>query len=222
MTRSLVLLGDNIIDNIPYVAPGEPGVVAQIAARALDWVVDARALDGATAAEVYDVQLAAAVDPDALVILSAGGNDALNHIHLVEDTTERPAADLLVMLHGVREAFRRDYARVLDRIVEMLSDRAAPRALALTIYNPRFEFDAGDYTVPPGFQQAAEAALSLFNDVIQQEALARGFGLLDLRRLCAGIEDFANPIEPSAIGGAKIADAVVAWAEAGVSTRGAP
>ena len=55
------------------------------------------------------------------------------------------------------------------------------------------------------YQQAAESAVSIINDVIQQEASRRSFEILELRTLFDDRADYANPIEPSAIGGAKLA-----------------
>jgi len=52
-------------------------------------------------------------------------------------------------------------------------------------------------------------ALKLFNDLIVREAFARGVPLIDLRLICDRDEDYANPIEPSSVGGEKIARAVV-------------
>ena len=37
---------------------------------------------------------------------------------------------------------------------------------------------------------------------------ASGLPVIDLRAVCSEIADYANEIEPSAIGGAKIADAI--------------
>jgi hypothetical protein len=60
----------------------------------------------------------------------------------------------------------------------------------------------------------------LFNDEIARAAFSRGLALIDLRLICAEDEDYANPIEPSARGGAKIAAAISAWAaEAGEAQR---
>jgi hypothetical protein len=54
------------------------------------------------------------------------------------------------------------------------------------------------------------AALALFNDVITRAAFARGLPLIDLRLICSDPADYANPIEPSARGGEKIARAIAA------------
>jgi hypothetical protein len=79
--------------------------------------------------------------------------------------------------------------------------------MVMTVYNPNFtEFVAG-------FQRMAESGVSLFNDVIQQEALARKFDILELRNLFTSKADYANLIEPSMIGGAKLANAMAEWVQ---------
>jgi hypothetical protein len=57
-------------------------------------------------------------------------------------------------------------------------------------------------------QRLSVAALTLFNDAIIRQAFARGLPLLELRLICDRDEDYANPIEPSAKGGDKIAAAI--------------
>jgi hypothetical protein len=51
----------------------------------------------------------------------------------------------------------------------------------------------------------------MFDDVIQLEARRRSFKVLELRTLFTNHADYANPIEPSAIGGAKLAKAINSW-----------
>ena len=58
-------------------------------------------------------------------------------------------------------------------------------------------------------QILAEAGLSFFNDVITEEALRRKLPIIDLREVCSAPEAFANPIEPSEIGGDLITDAII-------------
>jgi hypothetical protein len=57
-------------------------------------------------------------------------------------------------------------------------------------------------------RQAAAAALGIFNDVIARAARERGWPVIELRDLCTEPADYANPIEPSVQGGAKIARAI--------------
>ena len=78
--------------------------------------------------------------------------------------------------------------------------RGLPVALC-TIYDARFP--------DPQEQRLVVTGLSLFNDVITREAFSRRLSLIDLRLICSEPDDYANPIEPSAKGGAKIAAAVV-------------
>jgi hypothetical protein len=60
-------------------------------------------------------------------------------------------------------------------------------------------------------RKLAATALTLLNDKITRQAFARGLTLIDLRLICDDA-DFANPIEPSARGGAKIAQAISKFA----------
>jgi hypothetical protein len=87
-------------------------------------------------------------------------------------------------------------------MVERVLARGLPAALC-TVYD-------ANYAPPQG--TVVKAALSLFNDVITRAAFARGLTLIDLRLICDQPEDYANPIEPSARGGAKIASAIAAFA----------
>ena len=50
--------------------------------------------------------------------------------------------------------------------------------------------------------------LAIFNDVVTRQAFVRGLPLVDLRLVCDEDADYANPIEPSGRGGAKIAAAI--------------
>lgn len=52
------------------------------------------------------------------------------------------------------------------------------------------------------------AALSHFNDVIVLAASKARLPILDLRQVCATAADYANWIEPSDVGGRRIANAV--------------
>jgi len=66
------------------------------------------------------------------------------------------------------------------------------------------------------------AALSYYNDVIVEEAARRRVAVVDLRLVCEAEEDYSprSPIEPSVVGGKKIALALAAlvkcWPEEGL------
>ncbi|MEM6422156.1 MAG: SGNH/GDSL hydrolase family protein [Pseudomonadota bacterium] len=199
---SILLLGDSMIDNAAYVRPGEPDVPAQIRAALPDHDVIMRAVDGQVAA---DVTAGLARDPlpsGAVVFMTAGGNDALMEIGALGDPAEITFAQAMERLVDLREGFRSRYAPLLDRLSE------AAAVMVGTVYNPRFTGDEAP------LQRASEGALSAFNDVITEEAGRRGYRVLEMRHVISSAGDYANPIEPSAAGGAKIAAAVADWAKA--------
>jgi hypothetical protein len=190
----VVLLGDSVFDNAAYV-PGGPDVIRQVREHlSAGWQATVRAVDGATTAGVPgQVQR---LPPEAThLVVSVGGNDALGHVGVLEDTAPS-IAHALNRLADIGDRFAHNYRAMLDGVVA----RRLPTALC-TIYEPRFP--------DPRLQRLAVTALNLFNDPIVREAARRGLPLLDLRLICNNDRDFANPIEPSVQGGAKIA-AVIA------------
>ncbi len=200
----ITLLGDSVLDNRAYVRPGEPDVAAQLRAELPGWTVSMRAIDGYCVHHVAEARAAEPVPPGQHVFLSAGGNDALDAIGLLVDPAGMTFAQAMIRLRDVREGFRSRYR-------DLLGGLEGARAMVATIYNPAFTGDEAALQAP------AEGALSAFNDVIQQEAIALGFPVLDLRRLFSEPSDYANPIEPSAAGGAKIARAIARWVSRRVS-----
>ena len=58
-------------------------------------------------------------------------------------------------------------------------------------------------------QRLAITGLAIFNDCILLEAIGRSLAVLDLRLICNKDDDYANAIEPSSVGGDKIARAIV-------------
>ena len=70
-----------------------------------------------------------------------------------------------------------------------------------TIYDPYYE--------NPVRQMVANTALAGYNDVITRTANKYGLDIIDLRNVITQPEDYANPIEPSEIGGAKFATEIL-------------
>ena len=60
----------------------------------------------------------------------------------------------------------------------------------------------------PTTRAIAATGLSVFNDVILREAFSRALPVIDLRLIVNADADYANDIEPSAQGGAKIAKVI--------------
>ncbi len=196
----VVLLGDSIFDNRAYVRPGEPDVVAQVRPKLpQQWQATLCAVDGAVVRDV-ERQLRTVPADATHLIVSVGGNDGLRNIGVLRESA-RSVAEAVGRLAGVREEFARDYRAMLEAVLT----HQRPVALC-TIYDARFP--------DPQEQRLVVTGLSLFNDVITREAFARRLPLIDLRLICNEPDDYANPIEPSAKGGEKIAT-VIAQVAAG-------
>ncbi len=190
----IVLLGDSIFDNAAYVRPGEPDVVRQLRARLPAGAkATLAAVDGATAADVRRQLDRLAADTTHLIV-SAGGNDALGNIGVLDEPADS-IADALTRLADIGDDFERAYRAMVRAVLEC----GRPTGLC-TIYEPRYP--------DPRLQRLAVTGLVLFNDVITRTAFAHGLPVLDLRLICDEDADFANPIEPSAQGGDKIAAAI--------------
>jgi hypothetical protein len=127
-------------------------------------------------------------------VVSIGGNDALLNADLLETSVES-TTEALELFHDRIRSFEASYRQAVERVLRL----RLPTALC-TIYNGNL----------PDPQQArvARVALMMFNDVIFRTAFEHGLPVLDLRLVCSEPEDYANPIEPSGRGGAKIAQAI--------------
>jgi lysophospholipase L1-like esterase len=197
LMNHIVLLGDSIFDNAAYVAGG-PDVVRQL--RAIlpsGWRATLNARDGAVIADLSQ-QLQRLPSDASHLVVSIGGNDALGDAGLL-DRKVASMAEALDLITEVRERFRLAYARMLDEILQ----RRLPPAVC-TIFEARFP--------EPATRRLAATALTALNDAITREAFARNIDCIDLRILCNEDRDFANPIEPSVHGGAKIATAILNFA----------
>jgi lysophospholipase L1-like esterase len=191
----VVLLGDSIFDNAAYTGGG-PDVVTQL--RKLlpnGWAASLLAVDGHRTADVGR-QVAKLPAGATHLVLSVGGNDALAHI----DILDRPAASFAQVL-GLLADVGADFERSYRKLVTALAGRGLPLVVC-TIYNGSFP--------DPLYQRLATTALCGFNDAILRVAFERALTVIDLRLVCDEPADYANPIEPSVSGGAKIARAIAA------------
>ena len=189
----VVLLGDSIFDNGVYV-PGGPDVVRQVSDRLSQGsVATLLAVDGAVVSDVHRQLRRIPADATNLV-LSVGGNDALGASGVLGEKAVT-VADALARLSRIADGFAARYQDMLEHVLA----RELPTALC-TIYDANY---------PEPDRRIIVAALALFNDVITRAAFARKLPLIDLRLICSDPQDYANPIEPSVQGGAKIASAVV-------------
>lgn len=192
----IVLLGDSIFDNGVYVSGG-PDVVRQVRdVIPTDWKATLLAVDGAVTSGVAS-QLER-MPPDAThLVVSVGGNDALGYSHLLGESV-RSVGEGVAVLEEAQRRFAGAYCQMLDGVLA----RGLPTAVC-TIY---------DTPASAPNHRIIRTALALFNDEIIRAAFSRGLPLIDLRLICNEDGDYANPIEPSVQGGAKMAEAIRAFA----------
>ena len=196
-----MLLGDSIFDNAAYVAEGAPDVVRQVRQRLPHGSkATLLAVDGSTTGDVREQLRHMPADATRLIV-SVGGNDALMSGDFLA-APARSAGEALLGLADIGDGFERAYLAMLAEVLAC----GLPTAVC-TVYHPRFPEAA--------FQRMAVAGLTAFNDRIISAAFARGLPLLDLRLICTEESDYANPIEPSAQGGEKIARAIAELMEHG-------
>jgi len=191
--RHIVLLGDSIFDNAAYVRGG-PDVVTHLRDRLPPGArATLLAVDGAVTVDVAR-QLARLPDDATDLVLSVGGNDALGHIGLLQRRAQH-GAEALGWFADAVAPFAAEYRRLVENVA-----RRGRATTVCTIYEGQLE---------PALQRPARAALAIFNDTIQRVARAAALPVIELRDVCTEPGDYANPIEPSVQGGAKIAAAIV-------------
>ena len=190
LMKHVVLLGDSIFDNKAYVGDG-PDVIKQLSAALPEgFTATLAARDGSTTADI-ETQLAAMPSDATHLVVSVGGNNALEEKGLIEETAHS-VAEVLDKLAKIKAAFKKDYSGMLDGVLA----RKLPTAVC-TIYEARYQ--------DPTTRAIAATGLSVFNDVILREAFSRALPVIDLRLVFDDDADYANDIEPSVQGGAKIA-----------------
>lgn len=199
----VVLLGDSIFDNGAYIGGG-PDVAAQLRGELSEgWSATMLAVDGDVAAGVVR-QLRRLPATASHLVISAGGNDALGYSGLLSEGAVT-VADALAKLAAAQDSFAAGYTAMAEAVAAL----GLPTAVC-TIY---------DTPASEPNQRIIRTALAVFNDVITRAAFTSGFSVVDLRLVCDDDGDYANPIEPSVQGGAKIARAVAAHLEPARSAR---
>ena len=193
--QHIILLGDSIFDNAAYIQQGEPDVIQQLRRKLSEgWKATLKAIDGSRTDHV-EGQLEELPKDASFLIVSVGGNDALDHINIFNESA-KSAAQVLQRLADIQEEFQRSYHSMLRAVLSY----CLPTAIC-SIYYPRF--------LDPVIQRMAVVALSIFNDCIIGEVFTFGLPLIDLRLICNEDKDYSNPIEPSVHGGEKINNAIL-------------
>ena len=125
-----------------------------------------------------------------------------SYVALIRLTGSPPGPALAVFADRLA-VFERRYRSAIGGVV-----RLARPVTVCTIYN--------GCSPDPEFQRRATTALTVFNDVILRVAFEHALAVIDLRLICTGAADYANPIEPSSRGGEKIARAIAGAVGAGL------
>ncbi|CAM3166378.1 SGNH/GDSL hydrolase family protein [Vibrio rarus] len=202
--NQIVLLGDSIFDNAPYVQSGESvseqleTLIGKPHNTSCTTQVDLLAVDGHVMAHIPG-QLEKVQPKDQFAkqyaFVSCGGNDLLGYtasgLLLAQAKT---VADALESMDQAREYFRQGYTKMLDELQSKFE--------CLTVCTI--------YDSIPNLPDSERVALCLFNEVILREAANRKLPVLDLRFICNQQLDYApvSPIEPSKYGAKKIAQAI--------------
>lgn len=191
----LTLLGDSTLANGAHTG-GKPDVLAQLD-RILPsyWTASLLAQDGASIETIPD-QLARLPRYATHLLLSVGGNDVLARQGLLD----QPASSVAGAVIKLADAVDR-FEALYRQLVATCLKPGMPLTLC-TIYNANFA-DAS-------YRRVARAAVALFDDAIVRVAAQHKLKVIDLRLVCARPEDYANQIELSSVGGAKIARAIAA------------
>ena len=188
-----VLLGDSIFDNAAYV-PGKPSVIEQLRKTLPgDWKATLLAVDGDVTADVQK-KIERLPDDATHLIVSSGGNDALGHSSIL-DQSAGSVKEVLEYFTSVRTSFQQTYRKMIQTLKGLNKNLAV-----CTVYD-----------CVPGYEGGPMTALAMFNEVILREAFNAKIPVIDLRLICSEFSDYSeiSPIEPSAAGGEKIVQAIV-------------
>jgi hypothetical protein len=184
----VALLGDSIFDNARYV-PGCPPVIEQLRqSLSSGWQATLLAVDGHVAEDVSTQLKRVPVGATHLVV-SAGGNDALGESSILSEPA-CTVGEALGIMSEVQAKFRDSYRKMLDALLAV-----GKPATVCTVYDEI-----------PDLGPAEKVALAGFNEIILREAFSVCVPVIDLRLVCNQASDYSHvsPIEPSAVGGAKI------------------
>ena len=194
------LLGDSIIDNKVYVGEGELSVTEHLQHNSPSYFTMI-AVDGDTTEDVLDNQLDNLKEPVSHIVLSIGGNDLLQNLHLLQDETSGMKFALEKCSELISE-IQENYIKILEHLSQYDA-----KVLLCTVYEGDLESDL----LLAEYDKAGQVMLKMHNDTVYYLASKFEVDVLELRNIFTNKEDYANPIEPSHIGGEKLAKAIIQW-----------
>lgn len=196
--KHIVLAGDSIFDNKPYVEQGDTVSDLMVQKLNLDSKFTLLAVDGNIASDVA-IQLNNLPHDCTDLFISVGGNDALQHAYLLENKVST-VAEAFELFTEVIHKFKVNYLSMIESVKQRCGTIGCINITVCTIYNE-----------VPNLPPLLKTALSLFNETILELANRQKWNVIDLRIICDREEHFSevSPIEPSREGGEKITDVIV-------------
>ena len=199
----VVLFGDSIIDNKSYVSHGEFSVLEHLE-NISNYEYIQVAYDGHTTFDVQNKQLhLSTIEKPSHIVLSVGGNDLLQNLSYLSNG---PISNVNEAVTGIQQHIFEPLEQRFETIIEELSSQRA-NLLICTVY----EGDLGRTDEFKDVLDSSKIMVSSFNDIVYKTAQKYNVDVLELRDIFVSSEDYANPIEPSHIGGEKLAKAIKGW-----------
>lgn len=227
MTKKIILLGDSIIDNKSYILSNELDVtehLEKLFSNDPNVVIENHAVDGDTMLQLEKNHLDSNLLLGAThIVVSIGGNDLLYNISFLQTTSKLSKVmgkGAMIGKWGAKElnpsrnkVFEETYFEIIEpfkkqyeTIVANLSNHRA-NLLLCTVY----EGDLVDSDEFSDVSNSSKTMVSIFNDIVYRVANKFNADVLELRDIFTSSDDYANPIEPSHIGGEKLAQSIVQW-----------
>ena len=195
------LLGDSIIDNKIYVGPHELSVTEHLH-NLCDDVINSIAVDGHTTKDVIHNQLDLLPQYSTHQVLSIGGNDLLQNMYFLKNRERLSANEVFEQAVGIMAPIKRRYQTIVEKLSLQNSN-----ILLCTVYEGNLLNDPLLYDIA----LSSKAMVSMLNDIVYSTANIFNAEVLELRNIFTKPQDYANPIEPSHIGGSKFALEINDW-----------
>jgi hypothetical protein len=195
------LLGDSIIDNKAYVKENELSVKEHLEQNS-SHVFNQLAVDGHTTKDVLRFQLDSLPNLATHQVISMGGNDLLNHISFLKSKVELTPKEVMEQAVCKLAPIKHRYRSIVKKLSQQDS-----KILLCTVYEGNLNSDIFYRDI----SFASMAMVSMLNDIIFSTGASFNVDVLELRNIFTVEQDYANPIEPSHIGGKKLASRILDW-----------
>ena len=195
------LLGDSIIDNKVYVGSRELSVTEHLY-NLSDDVINSIAVDGHTTKDVIQAQLDKIPYYSTHHVLSIGGNDLLQNMYFLKNKEQLTTNEVFEQAVGIMAPIKRRYQTIVEKLSLQNSN-----ILLCTVYEGNLLNDPLLYDIA----LSSKAMVSMLNDIVYSTANTYKAEVLELRNIFTTPKDYANPIEPSHIGGSKFALEINDW-----------